>query len=79
MSKIMYKRTKTTNNAITSLFVNPHAQDQSNKELAKVYNNLFPILSTYSNVCLLHTVHMIHIKHREAMFQITDKFLLNQT
>lgn len=78
MSKIMYKRTKTTNNAITSLFVNPHAQDQSNKELAKIYN-LFPILSTSSNVCLLCTVLMIHIKHREAMFQITDKFLLNQT
>ena len=58
----MYNNSK--NVAIESLFVKTNVRDQSNKELAKFANNLFPLLFALLNVGR-------QLKHNGIMFQIS--------
>jgi len=54
------------------------AQDQSKRELLKEASNWSPKLSTSSDVYLLPSLHIHHIKYNGAKFEIFDECFPNQ-
>ena len=50
--------------------------DQPNKELKKkITSNWFPVCFSSSNVCLLRSLHMVHINLKGTIFHMSDECL----
>lgn len=56
----------------------PHTLDQSDKVCISTDCSCSWELSKFSQVCLLPSFHMIHIKHDGTRFQMSDECSLNQ-
>lgn len=61
-----------------SLDVNAQAREQSNKVPTKEAKSWSPQPSKSSNVRLLHTLQMRHIKHNGTKFQLSEECIPNQ-
>ena len=72
----LQKGSVSKNTTIESLFVKPHAlrpTKQGTKK--KITSNWFLVCFSSSNVCLLHSLHMVHIKLKVTIFHMSNECL----
>lgn len=74
----VHKKKESINIKRRSLDVSLQTWDQSNKVPINMANSWFLELSTSSNVQLLHSLLIHHIKHNSVKFQMSDESFPNQ-